>query len=130
MTAPILVASSASEPLARHFTSDLDLSTEALTRVLDLAAQMKRTPMRFSQALAGRYLSLLFEKPSLRTRMTFELAIKQLGGDAVDLRGPDRRARAGEGRGTQSGALDAVESWRGCSRRPPSRSWRSGRACR
>ncbi len=88
MTAPILVASSASEPLDKHFGSDLDLSTETLSRVLDLAAQIKRTPMRFSQALAGRYLSLLFEKPSLRTRVTFELAIKQLGGDAITCTGP------------------------------------------
>ena len=62
MTAPILVASSASEPPARHLTSDLDLSPEALTRVLDLAAQMKRTPARFSQTLAGRYLSLAVRK--------------------------------------------------------------------
>ena len=38
--------------------------------------------------MAGRYLSLLFEKPSLRTRMTFELAIKQLGGDSVLSIGP------------------------------------------
>jgi ornithine carbamoyltransferase len=67
----------------QHLTSDLDLSTEALLRVLDVAAQMKRTPARFTQALAGRYLSLLFEKPSLRTRFTFELAMKQLGGDVV-----------------------------------------------
>jgi len=59
-----------------------------LIRVLDLAAQVKRTPQRFARALAGRYLSLLFEKPSLRTRMTFELAIKQLGGDAVTSVGP------------------------------------------
>ncbi len=44
--------------------------------------------MRFSQVLAGRYLSLLFEKPSLRTRVTFELAIKQLGGDAITCTGP------------------------------------------
>jgi ornithine carbamoyltransferase len=88
VTAPILVASSASEPLAKHFASDLDLSTETLSRVLDLAAQIKRTPMRFSQALAGRYLSLLFEKPSLRTRVTFELAIKQVGGDAITCTGP------------------------------------------
>src|SRR5580658_10784879 len=83
VTAPILVASSASEPLAKHFASDLDLSVETLSRTLDLAAQIKRTPLRFSQALAGRYLSLLFEKPSLRTRLTFELAMKQLGGDTV-----------------------------------------------
>ena len=88
MTAPILVASSANEPRAKHLASDLDFSTEALTRALDLAAQIKRTPMRFAQALAGRYLSLLFEKPSLRTRVTFELAIKQLGGDAITCNGP------------------------------------------
>jgi len=88
VTAPILVASSANEPRAKHLASDLDFSTEALTRALDLAAQIKRTPMRFAQALAGRYLSLLFEKPSLRTRVTFELAIKQLGGDAITCNGP------------------------------------------
>jgi ornithine carbamoyltransferase len=72
----------------RHLTSDLDLSTEALAHLLDLASQIKRTPARFAQTLAGRYLALLFEKPSLRTRMTFELAIKQLGGDAVVSVGP------------------------------------------
>src|ERR1700680_3195475 len=71
------------KPMIQHLTQDLDLSQDALTRVLDLAAQSKRTPQRFAKALAGRYLSLLFEKPSLRTRLTFELAIKQLGGDAI-----------------------------------------------
>jgi ornithine carbamoyltransferase len=67
---------------------DLDLSQDALERVLRLAGQVKRTPMKFAQALTGRYLSLLFEKPSLRTRLTFELAIKQLGGDAINYAGP------------------------------------------
>jgi ornithine carbamoyltransferase len=75
-------------PMVQHLTQDLDLSQDVLIRVLDLAAQVKRTPQRFTQALAGRYLSLLFEKPSLRTRVTFELAIKQLGGDAVTCVGP------------------------------------------
>ena len=103
---------------------------EALTRVLDLAAQIKRTPQRYAQALAGRYLSLLFEKPSLRTRMTFELAIKQLGGDCVISSRPDRRARAAEGCRAQSGPLDATASSRARSRRTPSRNWRTGRACR
>jgi ornithine carbamoyltransferase len=74
--------------MPQHLTQDLDLSQDALTRVLDFAAQVKRTPQRFSQALAGRYLSLLFEKPSLRTRVTFELAIEQLGGDSVTCIGP------------------------------------------
>jgi ornithine carbamoyltransferase len=76
------------QPIAKHLLSDLDLSAEALRQLLDLAAQMKRAPARFAKTLSGRYLSLLFEKPSLRTRLTFELAIKQLGGDAVNYAGP------------------------------------------
>ncbi len=76
------------QPIAKHLLSDLDLPVEALRQLLDLAGQMKRTPTRFAKTLSGRYLSLLFEKPSLRTRLTFELAIKQLGGDAVNYAGP------------------------------------------
>ena len=76
------------QPIAKHLLSDLDLSVEALRQLLDLAGQMKRAPTRFAKTLSGRYLSLLFEKPSLRTRLTFELAIKQLGGDAVNYAGP------------------------------------------
>lgn len=69
--------------LAQDFTCDLDLSHDELTYLLDLTEQVKRAPARYAHALTGRYLSLLFEKPSLRTRMTFELAIRQLGGDSV-----------------------------------------------
>jgi ornithine carbamoyltransferase len=88
MAAPSFVEPGKVEPLVQDLTQDLDLSLEALTRVLDLAAQVKRTPQPYATSLAGRYISLLFEKPSLRTRMTFELAIKQLGGDAVTSVGP------------------------------------------
>ena len=76
------------QPIAKHLLSDLDLPVEGLRQLLDLAGQMKRAPTRFAKTLSGRYLSLLFEKPSLRTRLTFELAIKQLGGDAVNYAGP------------------------------------------
>ena len=74
---PILKAS------AGDFASDLDLSCEEVAYLLDLAAQVKSTPTPFADALRGRSLSLLFEKPSLRTRLTFELAMKQLGGDSI-----------------------------------------------
>jgi ornithine carbamoyltransferase len=73
---------------ARDFTRDLDISQDELLTLLDLTQQLKSNPNRFSSALAGRYVTLLFEKPSLRTRFTFELAIKQLGGDAVLSLGP------------------------------------------
>jgi len=80
------------EPLlkaaARDVTSDLDLSTDEVTCLLDLAGQLKADPARYAQALAGRSLSLLFEKPSLRTRVTFDLAIQQLGGHSVYTHGP------------------------------------------
>lgn len=73
---------------ASDFTRDLDLSQDELLALLSLTQQVKSAPARFAKVLTGRYLSLLFEKPSLRTRMTFELAIKQLGGDAILSTGP------------------------------------------
>ena len=72
----------------RDLKHDLDLSREELAYVLDLSVKVKRSPAKYANALSGRYLTLLFEKPSLRTRLTFELAIKQLGGDAVTSIGP------------------------------------------
>jgi ornithine carbamoyltransferase len=73
---------------ASDFTRDLDIAQDELLTLLDLTQQVKSNPRGFAQALAGRYITLLFEKPSLRTRFTFELAIKQLGGDAVLNAGP------------------------------------------
>jgi len=73
----------APEGAPANFRHDLDLSVEQLAGLLELAQQVKQSRQRYASALKGRYLSLLFEKPSLRTRMTFELAIKQLGGDCV-----------------------------------------------
>jgi ornithine carbamoyltransferase len=73
---------------ASDFTRDLDISQDELFALLDLTQQLKSNPGRFAKALAARYITLLFEKPSLRTRFTFELAIKQLGGDAVLSAGP------------------------------------------
>ncbi len=72
-----------SKVAAPDVTCDLDLSNDEVLAVLDLARDVKRNPRGYARALSGRYISLLFEKPSLRTRMTFELAIKQLGGDSV-----------------------------------------------
>src|SRR5579862_3350424 len=90
MSASTLVAADARNvsSFVPHVTQDLDLSREALVRVLDLADDVKKNPHRFAQTLSGKYITLLFEKPSLRTRLTFELAIKQLGGDAVTCVGP------------------------------------------
>jgi ornithine carbamoyltransferase len=70
------------------FTQDLDITQQELIALLDLAAAVKRTPEQYRFHLAGKSIVLLFEKPSLRTRMTFELAIQQLGGFSILNDGP------------------------------------------
>ena len=72
----------------KDFLSVLDLTSAELTALLDLAARLKReralganAPTR--SALAGKHVALIFEKPSLRTRATFEIAVRELGADAL-----------------------------------------------
>ena len=72
---------------SRNLKSDLDLQASELIALLALAREVKQAPAAFRQALAGKSLGLLFEKPSLRTRLTFELGIQQLGGFAVTSQG-------------------------------------------
>jgi ornithine carbamoyltransferase len=85
MAAPLIHP--APRPRIAGLRQDLDLSVEQLADVLELTQQVKQSRQRFASVLKGRYLTLLFEKPSLRTRMTFELAIKQLGGDCISQTG-------------------------------------------
>jgi ornithine carbamoyltransferase len=79
----IYTAPAAPRMSSTDFTQDLDLTAAELPALLNLAADMKKGPRRYASTLQGRYMALLFEKPSLRTRVTFELACKQLGADSV-----------------------------------------------
>ena len=65
-----------------------DLNTDEVGFLLDLAARVKAQPARYRHALQDKTLAMLFEKPSLRTRVTFQLAMEQLGGRALYL-GPE-----------------------------------------
>src|SRR5215471_9737729 len=67
--------------------SILDLTPVELETCLDLAASMKharRGQRPHATPLAGRHVALLFEKPSLRTRSTFTIAVRELGGDVIE----------------------------------------------
>ena len=68
---------------APDLSRDLDLTDDELSYLLELAVDVKHSPRAYARSLAGSSIALLFEKASLRTRMTFELAIRQLGGDSV-----------------------------------------------
>ena len=73
---------------ASDFLKDLDLTDDELLYLLDLAAELKSAPGEYAHALDGKNIAMLFEKPSLRTKLTFELAMKQMGGGSVFLEGP------------------------------------------
>ena len=74
----------------QNFLSILDFDPDGLLRCLELAATLKRDRVHgrlapTSRALNGRHVGLLFEKPSLRTRVTFTIGVRELGGDIVEI---------------------------------------------
>lgn len=77
-------------PSVQHLLSAADLGELGLGRLLDRAESLRaaRSAGRLPQLLAGRQVALLFEKPSLRTRVTFDVGVAALGGHALYL-GPE-----------------------------------------
>ena len=72
---------------SKDFLSVLDLSHAELDHLIDLALTLKRqrgSRLAGSQPLAGKHVALLFEKPSLRTRITFVIAVRELGGEVIE----------------------------------------------
>jgi len=70
-----------------RFLSILDFEPDTLDMCLDLAAQYKAARaagVPHDRPLDGRHVALLFEKPSLRTRSTFQIAVRELGGDVIE----------------------------------------------
>jgi ornithine carbamoyltransferase len=81
--------------MTRHYLTGAELSAVELDTLLDRALELKRAP-RSSQALAGRNVALIFQKPSTRTRVSFEVGINELGGHAVVLRTDELQLSRGE----------------------------------
>jgi ornithine carbamoyltransferase len=69
----------------RDLLSIEDLSRAEAEEILSLAAKLKKTPRTYATALSGQVMAMLFEKPSLRTRVTFESGMFSLGGLAIYL---------------------------------------------
>jgi ornithine carbamoyltransferase len=67
------------------FISIHDLPVYQFNEIMDLTEEMKKHPHRFQRKLKDKILAMIFEKPSLRTRMTFEVGMLQLGGEAIFL---------------------------------------------
>jgi ornithine carbamoyltransferase len=80
----------------RHFLDLKDFDTATLRRMLDIATGFKGAGGVTSRPLAGKTLALIFEKPSTRTRVSFEVGMRQLGGDVVVLSGKETQLGRGE----------------------------------
>jgi ornithine carbamoyltransferase len=80
---------------ARHFLTGAELSSAELGGLLDRALELKRAPLS-SRALEGRSVALIFEKPSTRTRVSFEVGIHELGGHPIVLRSEELQLSRGE----------------------------------
>ncbi len=80
----------------RGFLSMDDLAQDELADLLDTADAAKSDPSAWVTRLAGKHVAVLFEKPSTRTRVSFEVAIASMGGNAVVLRGDDLQLGRGE----------------------------------
>ncbi len=93
-----------------QFLSILDFDVEALEACLALAARMKKARaagVPHEKPLAGKHIALLFEKPSLRTRSTFQIAVRELGGDIIE---PPQDVALG-GRETIADVARNLERW-------------------
>jgi len=80
----------------RHFLDLIDLPAEELRRMIELARAMKAKRAAQERPLAGKTLAMIFERPSTRTRVSFEVAMRQLGGDVIMLTADEMQLGRGE----------------------------------
>ncbi len=93
--------------LTRHFLTGEELGAFELGKLLDRALELKkgRRAGVGAEALAGRSVALVFEKPSTRTRISFEVGVAELGGTPIVLRGDELQVSRGESVGDTARVL-------------------------
>src|ERR1700723_330942 len=88
------------QPQPRHFLDLLELSTGQLRGILDSAAAIKAARVKGAEAslrpLAGKTLAMIFDRPSTRTRVSFDMAMRELGGETIMLTGAEMQLGRGE----------------------------------
>ncbi len=88
-----------------------DLTSREVVKIFETAADLKADPRKYGEALQGRSVALIFEKPSLRTRVTFDLGATQMGASCVYL--DHQNVRLGERESVKDMALN-LERWVDC----------------
>ena len=84
----------------RHFIDLTEVSAEELRGIIDASRALKGRVQRegwvAGKPLAGKTLVMIFDKPSTRTRVSFDIAMRQLGGDVIMLTGQEMQLGRGE----------------------------------
>src|SRR6202140_3431353 len=80
----------------RHFLDLIDIPSADLRWMIEAARAMKAKRERADRPLAGKTLGMIFERPSTRTRVSFEVAMRQLGGDVILLTAEEMQLGRGE----------------------------------
>jgi ornithine carbamoyltransferase len=80
----------------KDFVCINDLAQEEFDQIIDLAIEVKKNPSAYATSLKGKTLAMIFQKPSTRTRISFEVGIYQLGGIALYLSSNDLQLGRGE----------------------------------
>jgi ornithine carbamoyltransferase len=92
--------SPAAASAARHFLDLSDIPASELRRIIDVSASMKACRRKghgpSPRPLEGRVLAMIFDKPSTRTRVSFDIAMRQLGGETIMLTGQEMQLGRGE----------------------------------
>jgi len=93
--------------MTRHFLTGEELSRDELTTLLERALELKggRAAGEGSDSLAGRSIALVFERPSTRTRVSFEVGVGELGAHPLVLRGDEMQLSRGESMGDTARVL-------------------------
>src|ERR1700674_3473176 len=94
--------------LSNDLLTGAEWSPAHTRELLQLSADIKARPARYASTLSGKFIALIFEKPSLRTRVTFEVGIQSMGGSVVFL--DHTQARLG-GRKSIADVARNLERW-------------------
>ena len=85
--------------LPRHFLDLSEIPAQDLRQVIEASALMKKRPRRTAEAarpLAGKIMAMIFDRPSTRTRVSFDVAMRELGGETIMLTGAEMQLGRGE----------------------------------
>jgi ornithine carbamoyltransferase len=80
----------------RHFLDLTDIPAKELRGMLEAGRAMKERPQANTRPLAGKTIAMIFDKPSTRTRVSFDVGIRQLGGESITLTGAEMQLGRGE----------------------------------